>query len=304
MVRVACLIFTAVAMCAQTAPEAAPKASPEVDAALRARVTQFYQLEIAGKFHQAEQLVAEDTKDLFVGSSKPTYYAFELQSIKYADDFTKADVVVLMSRQMPVEGFLGHAVKSKLPSRWKLENGLWCWYIDPQRDLPSSPFHAATPMPPGMPVPTATAMPPGIPVPAGGLPGAAPGAMPPMPPGMPVPTGGTSGTPRPLPPMPVIAPIQMTMSVDKLKVELKSAGPSSGQVSIANPSPLPAALTINDPKVEGLTVKLDRFTIQPRQAATLSIQWNGKQNPKHPVMIVVKVPRINQVIPITVTFKD
>ena len=131
----------AAALLAQT-PQKAP---PEVDAALRARISQFYQLEVDGKFSQALPLVADDTKDMFVGTSKPTYRSFEIQSVMYDDDFKKAEVVVLVTRLMPVEGFLGHPIKTKVPSHWKLENGQWCWYVDPQKDLPASPFGPVRP---------------------------------------------------------------------------------------------------------------------------------------------------------------
>src|ERR1035441_7840558 len=101
MLRVMLLILVAAATFAQTPPatpeqsppQPSPQAPPEVDTALRARITQFYQLEVEGKFNRALQLVAEDTKDLFVGSSKPTYQSFEIHSIRYSDDFAEAEVM-------------------------------------------------------------------------------------------------------------------------------------------------------------------------------------------------------------------
>lgn len=275
------MILVAAATFAQTppatpdkdAPQASPQAPPEVDAALRARVTQFYQLEVAGKFNQALQLVAEDTKDLFVGSSKPTYQSFELQSIRYSGDFTKAEVIVLVKRLLPVQGFMGHPIPTRIPSRWKLDNGQWCFYVDPQKDLPVSPFG---PMPTG----------PGTATPPGGL------------------SGGVSGSPRPLPPMPANLPDPRLLTADKLNIQLKSTGPSSEQVTISNPSPWFAALTLSDPKVAGLTVSLDRSTLQRGEKAILSIQSSGVKIPKTPVTIAVTVQRTKQVIPIKVSFAN
>src|ERR1039458_5247295 len=136
ILRVLLLVMATAALFGQTrpaTPEKAPppasqKAPPEVDAALRTRITQFYQLEVEGRFNQALQLVAEDTKDLFVGSSKPTYQSSEIQSIRYSDDFTKAEVMVMVTRLLPIQGFMGHPVPTKTTSRWKLENGQWCYY--------------------------------------------------------------------------------------------------------------------------------------------------------------------------------
>jgi hypothetical protein len=259
----------------KTPPQTSQKAPPEVEAALRARVAQFYQLEVDGKFNQALQLVAEDTKDLFVGSGKPSYHSFEIRSIEFRDDFTKADVIAVVSRMLPIEGFMGHPLPTMMPTRWKLENGEWRLYVDPRTDLPISPF--GRPMPPGMVRP------------AVGPPGAS----------------GPPGVSRPLPPMPKNLANPRALLPDKLSVQLKSSGPSSGQVAVSNPSPWPVKLNFLDPKVAGLTVKLDRSTVQPGQKAILTIQSNGGvQIPNTPITIVVTVPQANQTIPIKVSFAN
>jgi len=271
------LIVVAAATFAQTPPptpekslpQDSPPAPPEVDAALRARITQFYQLEVEGKFSKALPLVAEDTQDLFIGSSKPTYQAFEIKSVTYSDDFTKAEVLLLVTRLLPIQGFMGHPLPTKMTSRWKLENGLWCYYVDPQRDLPSTPFG-------GLPVP-----------------------------GMARPPGGMPGTARTLPPMPANLPNPRLLITDQSSVQLDSAGPSSARVAISNPSTWPAGLTLSDPKVAGLTVKLDPLTVRPGQQAILSISsTGGVQIPKTPIVIVVKVQQTKQAIPIKVSFAN
>jgi hypothetical protein len=266
--------MAAAALLGQTPPAAPAKAPPEVDAALRARVNQFYELEIAGKFNQALPLVAEDTKDLFVGSSKPTYQSFEIQNIQYSDDFSKAQVMALVTRLLPIEGFMGHPLPTKMTSRWKLENGQWCYYVDPQKDLPATPFgHLA---PPGM------AAPPGMGLPAGGAPGAIR-----------------------QPPMPQNLANARSLIADKSGVQLSSSGPSSAQVTISNPSPWPVGLTFSNPKVAGVTVKLSASTIQPGGKAILSIESSGDtQTPKTPITIMVTVPQAYQTIPIKVSFAN
>ena len=249
-------------------PQASPQAPPEVDAALRARVTQFYQLEVEGKFNQALQLVAEDTKDLFIGSSKPTYQSFEFQSVRYSGDFTKAEAIMLVTRLLPIEGFMGHPLPTRTLSRWKLENGQWCYYVDPKKDLAASPFGPFAP-------------PPRVALPAGGRPEG----------------------PHPLPPMPANLPDPRLLTADRLSIQLKSSGPSSEQVTISNPSPWPVTLTLSDPKVAGLTVSLNHFTLQRGDKAVLSIQWSGgAQIPKAPITIAITVRQTNQVIPIKVSF--
>ena len=55
---------------AQEAGNIFEKAPPEVDEALRARITRFYQAFIDGKFRLADALVADDSKDVFFAAEK------------------------------------------------------------------------------------------------------------------------------------------------------------------------------------------------------------------------------------------
>ena len=77
------------------------------------------------------------------------------------------------------------------------------------------------------------------------------------------------------------------------------------QVAISNPSPWPVGLTVADPKVAGLTVKLDRLTIKPGEKALLGITSSADmQIPKMPITVLIKVPQANQTIPIKVSFAN
>ncbi|MGA2738863.1 MAG: hypothetical protein ABSG65_15615 [Bryobacteraceae bacterium] len=283
----------------------AQQAPPEVDAALRARVNQFYQLEVQGKFNRALQLVAEDTKDLFIGTSKPTYLSVQTHSIRYSDDFTKAEVIVLVTRLLPIEGFMGRGLPTKIFSRWKLEGGLWCYYVDPKTDLPATPFG---PMPPGFarsravqpPVSAPPQSTPPVSVPPAVVPPQV--STPPAAATLP-PAEATPGAPRPTPPMPVDVGNFRALTWDKPTVKLKSSGPSSVEVAIFNPTPWPATLALSDPKVAGLTVKLDPLVVQQGHKAILSILSNGAvQIPKAAITIIVRNNRTNQIIPIPVSF--
>src|SRR4051794_9122395 len=73
------------------------KPPQDVDDALRARITKFYDLHVASKFRQAEQLVAEESKDDFYVLSKPELKAFKIGNIEYSEKFTKAKVVIIGS---------------------------------------------------------------------------------------------------------------------------------------------------------------------------------------------------------------
>src|SRR5215469_6962090 len=138
MLKTALLFAVGCALVASEAQEA--KAPPKkVDTALRERVSQFYQAIIDGKFQQAEQLVAAESKNFFVGTNKPNYTSFEVKRIEYANDFHQATVTLMVSRLVPLEGFAGHPIPGMIPSHWKIEHGKWCWYIT-DSDVGNSPF--------------------------------------------------------------------------------------------------------------------------------------------------------------------
>ena len=106
-----------------------PKPPAGVDAALRARVQEFFELHVKGQFRKAEELVAEDTKDFFYSGNKPRYLSFEISRIDYSANFTRAKVTVVCEQNVMMLGYTGQ-MKVPTPSTWKLENGKWYWYVD------------------------------------------------------------------------------------------------------------------------------------------------------------------------------
>jgi hypothetical protein len=122
---------------AQTPADYFDKAPPDVDDALRARITGFYQAHVDKKFRQADQYVAEDTKDFYYEANKPAYISFQIDKILYSDNFTKAKAIVTCKMHVVV-GFVDQVSMVPTPSTWKLENGQWCWYVDQKagRDTP------------------------------------------------------------------------------------------------------------------------------------------------------------------------
>jgi hypothetical protein len=107
-----------------------PKPPAKVDAALRARVQEFFDLHVKGQFRKAEELVAEDTKDFFYSGNKPKYLSFQISRIDYSADFTRAKVLAMCDQYIMMPGFSDHPMKVPTPSTWKLEKGKWYWYVD------------------------------------------------------------------------------------------------------------------------------------------------------------------------------
>lgn len=127
------------ALAAVSFAQDAPKPPTAVDEALRARVKEFYQYHVTEEYRKAEKLVAEDSQDIYYVHNKPHYAGFELKSIEYLDHFTKAKVTVLCDQAMNGIGFVGKMVKAPSTSTWKVVDGKWYWYADPE-ELARGPF--------------------------------------------------------------------------------------------------------------------------------------------------------------------
>jgi hypothetical protein len=109
---------------AQTAP-------PDVDQALRDRVSEFFQYHVTGDFEKAWPMVADDTKKEYFGGQKTRYESFQIDSIKYSDNFTKALVTLTVKERKRMSAQLPEMVVTEPTSTlWKIENGKWCWYND------------------------------------------------------------------------------------------------------------------------------------------------------------------------------
>jgi hypothetical protein len=165
MFRSIALLVCASPCFAQSPADLFNRPPEDVDQALRARITQFYQAHVDGKPRLAEPLVAEDTKDFFYNGNKPKYLSFEIKRIDYSDNFTRAKAMVLCEQFVMIPGFTDKPIKVPTPSRWKLVDGQWYWYVD-QDELRMTPFGKMTagPNPPpngpaGLPaIPTAKDM--------------------------------------------------------------------------------------------------------------------------------------------------
>lgn len=131
----ACLAATA-----QSPADLFSKAPPEIEEALRGRIAKFYEAHRDGKFRLADQLVAEDSKDIFFESDKRRCKKFEISKIGYlSEDFQSANVLILCdtSLLMPPAGIV--EVKMPIPSKWKVIDGQWFWYVEAQAAR-QSPF--------------------------------------------------------------------------------------------------------------------------------------------------------------------
>jgi hypothetical protein len=162
MFRPLVLLSCAACCFAQAPADLFNRPPADVDRALRARISEFYQDHVDGKFRLADALVAEDTKDFFYASNKPKYLSFEIQRIDYSEGFTRAKATILCEQYVMMPGFTDKPLKVPTPSTWKLVDGQWYWYVD-QDALRQTPFGPMQPGPasPGGAPPRLPAIPSG-----------------------------------------------------------------------------------------------------------------------------------------------
>jgi hypothetical protein len=257
------LLSSLAACLAQDLPAtAAPNAPPEVDQALRDRVMKFFQTLVEGKFRQAEQYVAEDTKDLYYNSPKGSYRSFEITKITYEDSFRKAIVVLQAAREVSTQ--LGKMTfNTPQEYTWKLEGGLWCWYVEPARDV-RTPF--------GVLKRSQTA----------GAPGA-----PPKPAVKPLVSG--------------VDEIWNQVSADKQVVHFPANG-GSAEVVVRNALPGSITLKLQAPTIPGLEARLEHDQIASKASGRVLLKYTPQSQKPAPTTLNVVVESTNQTIPIQVVF--
>src|SRR5579863_4791538 len=127
-------VAAATAWAQQPSPAAA-----DAEAALRARVEQFYKLQVDKKFRQAEALVAEESKDDYYNRSKLDIKEFSIEDIQLLDDNSRARVTLKGNIVIKIPQLANQTFDMPLITSWKMENGQWVWYIDRERSS-QTPF--------------------------------------------------------------------------------------------------------------------------------------------------------------------
>ena len=244
---------------------------PEVDEALRARVTEFYQDHVDGNFRRAFDLVAEDTKDYYFGTNKTQFKSFHIDKIEYSDNSTKAVVTLTVQRPMTMQ-LQQILIPSTGPTNWKIEKGKWVWYFDPSKDL-------GTPMGP-----------------------ADLNVTKPNP-------DGTITVPKKLTPDLVGAAAQRILQqpqsgVNKSEVTLAADMESSEQVVFHNSAQGPVQVHLDvSPEVAGLHAELDKTSVNAGENAVVKLRYEpGDKPPASSVTVRLVVAPFNQVFAIALKF--
>ena len=231
-------------VCAQEAGNIFEKAPPDVDEALRGRITKFYQAFVQGKFRQADAFVAEDSKDVFFAMEKKQYKACEPGTVTYSDNFTKAKAVVscdtkyfMMGREIPV--------KLPITSEWVLQDGEWYWHVIPinERTMINTPIGPVK-------VPPAAK------------------------PGEETPPAATTTTPSRPDPLVLLGQINKAVKVDRDSININPTKASKEEIHVKNSMPGTVTLTADFGGIDGLSVKPPKADIGANEEATLTIAFD------------------------------
>ncbi len=253
------------------------KAPPPIDAALRARVDQFYHAYTTGKFREAYPLVAEDSQDAFLGSSKNTFKNCEVLKINYSENFTKAVVVETCKGDW---NFHGQTVGTSMPltSYWKVIDGQWFWYyVKPTTML--SPFS-----------PT-------------GFSSAGPDAA----------AGAQAGAPvLPANPFESARGILSKVRVDKTAIKLKGYETSKDELHLINDMPGQISLSIDPVAFPGFKITPEKTVLQANEQTTIVFEYRlddatiecGEcaKRVKSTLTAQLHIQPTGQIFPVTVTF--
>jgi hypothetical protein len=266
MVFRAAFLLLPIAVYAQIAP-------PEVDQALRARVTEFFQYHVDGEFEKAFDLVANDTKKYYFGAQKIQFKSFKIDSIKYADDFKSATVTLTCQQMMRIQlQFPATLITTPMSTTWKIEDGKWVWHRDAAVDtwlMPMGPTDAQ----------------------AAGAKRVEPGKLD-------LSQEAIEARAR--------AILQQSNGLNKGELKLSSNKPSSDEAAFHNGQPGQIRVgLITGTLPPGLTAKLDKTDINGGEDAILKVHYDPQPDAPAPQTVLLKLVMepFSRTFPISVKFE-
>ncbi len=115
------------------------KISAEREAALKQRVSKFWDGFVAAKYRQSDAFVSEESKDAFFSWPKKQIKGYKIDRIFYADDGKAAKVVTLVDTTMAMMGVGAMDIKQPVESWWREEADAWYWF-QPKNETRATPF--------------------------------------------------------------------------------------------------------------------------------------------------------------------
>lgn len=124
--------MAAVCLGAQSAPPAAGPDQKAEEARVAERAKRFYELLVGGKARASEEFVCEASKDEYYAAPKTKPLGAEVGRVQIDPDGKTALVLTMVEDEhiLPMAG-QKRVMKMSTPTTWKLENGQWCYYLEP-----------------------------------------------------------------------------------------------------------------------------------------------------------------------------
>jgi hypothetical protein len=255
------------------------QAPPHVDKALRERVEVFYQFHQDKKFRQADQLVHEDSKDIFFAGDKLAFRGFKIVGITYEENYSRAKVVIDADTDFFFPGFGQMQVNRPVLSFWKIDQNVWWWYVTPfdpnvGKDSPFNTMFKNTDKD-------------GKPQPAG-----------------PNPNVQILGAPQSMEDFKrAIAELKNKVTVDKNEVTLPSHEAAEAEIVVSNLWDNAVHLSVDAPELAGLTLRIDKPLLAAGQKARLTIVSKPEtKGAKASMRALLTVEEISKVVPIEIHF--
>ncbi len=267
--RVAIALLPMLAWAQSVPAELTPGAPPEVDRALRARVSQFFQYHVDGEFRKAYDMVAENTKEEYFNSGKMRLRKFELNDIKYGDNFTQAMVTTTVEMNWNIQ-LKENVSIVPMVTTWKIEDGKWVWFHEVKTGIALTPMGPST-ITPGLNDKNSKA---GIPehIDTAAVTSAAQG---------------------------IISQVGKQVSLDKLSVSL-----ASGKDTLVVHNGTPGYIKLlwsTLPDIPGFSAEFGKLTLGPNEDSRVQFTYVPKDSePRKPFQIRVLTEPANQVLAVTV----
>jgi hypothetical protein len=136
------LIFFAIVLTAsaqQPSPEAAA-----AESALRTRVQQFFDLQVAKKYRAAEPFVAADSQDVYYNGDRYNIRGFSIQRVEMLENNRQARVTINAKVSFVAPGVPPMELETPITSIWTVENDQWVWFVDQAAGI-QTPFGVIKP---------------------------------------------------------------------------------------------------------------------------------------------------------------
>jgi hypothetical protein len=266
MTRSALPITLLLAIGAASAQDLARKAPPEVDDALKTRVSQFYQHFQRGEFRQAEELLDPPSRELFYNAKKNRIIDFRIQNVDYKEDYRNAGVLVVCKM---IVNMMGHKpLEMPLTSDWRFADGEWWMHLEAPRQPPGADAES-----PAGPMTFSKEMPP-------------PGS-----------TFGVKETPVPRPTLESLKTMY-EISTDTLTFPKDAAEPVSRSMTVKNASIGKLSVEYLEEPLQGIEVTIEGAEMKAGGEATITITYD----PNLEKPLTGRVPVSFEVMPISQVF--